>query len=80
MDALVKDFWGVATGTLTPGVNNWGIGTFKLSENEDGFVCRPCIKELGIPYGIFRWLVPRLKNTGTACVLWPGTVDPVGMV
>jgi hypothetical protein len=80
MDALVKDCWGVVNGTLTPGANGWGIDTFKLSEYKDGFICRPCIKEVGMPYCIGRRLVPGLKNPwfnvlGMACEVWAANVN-----
>jgi len=51
-EALVNDCWGVRKGTLTPRSNNGRSDTFTFSEKVDGFVCRPCIKEDGMPYGI----------------------------
>jgi len=36
-----------------------------FSEKVDGFVCRPCIKEDGMPYGIDLW-VEKFPVTGMA--------------
>jgi len=73
----VNDCWGVPNGTLTPGLNNWGNGTFKLSEDADGLVYRPCIIEVGIPYGVLR-PAARFKthDAGMACEVC-ATIDGV---
>jgi len=90
---LVNDFWGVRKGTLTPRSNNWGIDTLKLSEKVDGFVCRPCIKEDGMPYGMDLW-VGTFQFVGIACEIgavveaavcagedtWARIVDPVNVI
>jgi len=73
-EALVNDCWGVPTRTFTPGLYICGSGTFKLSEKVDGFVCRPCIKEDGIPYGMDIWLiVPGFQNP------WVDSFPIIGM-
>jgi len=85
-EALVNDCWAVRIGTLTPGSNNCGSDTFKLSEKVDGFVCRPCIKEDGMPYGIVLWLIaPGCQNpcvdafpiAGMACEIGAVVVTPL---
>jgi len=50
----MNDCCGDPNGTLTPGLNSWGINTFRVSEDADGLVCNPCIIEVGMSYGILR--------------------------
>jgi len=57
MEALVNDCWGVRTGAITPGGYSGGNVIFKFYEKVDVLVCRPCIKEDGMPYSIVIGLI-----------------------
>jgi len=66
-------------GTLTPGLNSWVIDTFMVLEDADGLVCRPCIIEVSMPYGILRPVVKfKTPDVGMA---WDvcAAIEDVGM-
>ena len=52
IEALVKFCWGLLYVVDTPGPKSCGNETFKFSENILPLVCKPCINDDGIPYGI----------------------------
>ncbi len=75
----VNDCWGDPNGTLTPGLNSWGIDTFRVSEDADGLVCRLCIIEVGMPYGILqpdpKFKTPEVGMAWDVCA----AIEAVGM-
>jgi len=62
-----------------PRLNNWGNGTFIVSEDADGLECRPGIIEVGMPYGILR-PAARFKtpDAGMACDVC-AAIEAVGL-